>query len=92
MNKQTLIHILTDELKANQKEDRFDLPEGTRLTVFLAAPGSAMGVGKVTGFTIRDQYIILQTEEARAFTDLSEIMAIRVDEEAARTHKLGFGA
>ncbi len=92
MNKNTLTHIITDELKGTKDGDTYTLPEGTRLTVFLAVPGTAMGMNKVTGFSIQDSYVTLHGEETRTFTDLSEIMAVRVDEEATKQHKLGFGS
>jgi hypothetical protein len=87
-----LTNLLTEELGATVKGEIYTLPEGTFVTVFLGAPGSTMGVSKVTRFDFRTQYMLLHSEDTRTYTDASKVIALRVDAEAHKTHKLGFGA
>lgn len=91
MKEQTLTVILTEELKANKDGNDFQLPEGTRLTVFLTTPTNLFPVPKVTAITLKGDYTLLTSEDGRVFTDLSDITAIRVDEEASKKEGgLGF--
>lgn len=87
-----LTDLLTQELGATVDGDTYTLPKGTFVTVFLGGSGSTMGVSKVTGFEFRTQYLLLHGEETRTYTDATEVIALRVDAEAHKTHKVGFGA
>lgn len=91
MNRNVLIHILKEEFGAIQAEARYDLPAGMKLSVFVASPGALLGVSKVTALTLKDHYIILDSEEGRVFTEAETILGIRVDEEKSQRRGLGFG-
>ncbi len=92
MKTDTLWTILKDELNAEKIDARWKLPVGTRITVFLKGATSLFPVSKITAIEIKTAYIILESEENRVFTDLSEVVAIRADEEASSSDsRLGFG-
>ena len=93
MKSHTLTQILSNELNATQEDHRWQLPIGTKVTVFLNTPSTLFPVGRVVALTLGTDYVSLESEEGRVFTDLSEITAIRVDQEAKAKGeaRLGFG-
>ena len=92
MKDDTLWTILESELKAKKQDDRWKLPSGTRITVFLKGPNVPFVVAKVTSIAARADYLILDSDDGRVFTHLTEIIAVRADEEASSSSdsRLGF--
>jgi hypothetical protein len=90
MNTKTLKSILIDELNASSDGGRLGLPSGTRVTVFLSTAGVPIPVPKVTAVTLKKDYAILDSEDGRVFTDASDFVAIRADEEASASGRVGF--
>ncbi len=93
MKSSTLEQILCEELHATKQENRLSLPEGTLVTFFMTSPQNVFAVRKISAIVKQSEYIILETEEGRVFTDVGEVSAIRADKEAGGSGgKLGFSA
>ena len=83
MKSPTLTSILKNELNATVTDDKtWSLPSGTKVTMFLSTPLAVFPVSRVVAVTLNPEYVILDSEEGRIFTDLAEITALRVDQEA----------
>ncbi len=82
MKSPTLTKILSNELNATANNNNWKLPLGTKVTVFLSTPAAVFPVSRIVAISINTDYITLISEEGRIFTDLTEITAIRVDQEA----------
>lgn len=93
MKPKILWNILENELGATKNGKAWDLPQGTRITVFLGANDRLFPVPKVVRVVSKDDYLILDSDEGRVFTDLDEVVAVRADEEAnaKRDARVGFG-
>lgn len=87
----TLVHILQNELKAEANDGHYALPSGTRLTIFISTPGALFPIGKVTALSLKAEYVVLHSEEGRVFTDLADIAAVRVDQEADKKNDKALG-
>lgn len=93
MKAKILWNVLESELGAKQNGAAWELPHGTRITVFLGANERLFPVPKVTRVVAKDDYLILDSDDGRVFTDMDEIVAVRADEEAnaKRDARVGFG-
>ena len=93
MNIEHLQTVLTDELDASVDDNKYALPHGTRITVFLQAEGTVLPVHKVDNVVFRDDYLVLEADEGRVFSDAGAIVAVRADQEATarRDSRVGFG-
>lgn len=93
MQLETMTRILVDELKATAEDKTYSLPSGTKVTVFVSSGASIVPVNKITKLAMRDEYVILSSEEGRVFLDTPTIVALRADTEAdKKDSKLGFGS
>ena len=70
MKDDTLWTILEHELNAQKVDDAWNLPNGTRISVFLKGPNSPFAVAKVTSITPRAGYLVLDSDDGRVFTHL----------------------
>jgi len=83
MKSSTLTSILKNELNANVTDKKtWSLPTGTKVTIFLSTPLAVFPISRVVSITLNPEYVTLESEEGRIFTDMEEITAIRVDQEA----------
>ena len=90
MDKKTLKSILINELGATAESDRLQLPTGTRVTVFVSTAGVPIPIPKVTAVTLNKEFAILDSEDGRVFTSAGEFVALRADEEADTSGRVGF--